>query len=101
MTDLAKFLDARLRIADAKRHTDSNSPPWWEDGVTIEIDEATYFWFLDQLAPRYQSGDLFAFGNGAGDFKLFWGVDRRHFAHQLSPEDTDEFCRLTRVALHQ
>ena len=46
------------------------------------------------------NGDLFAFGEGAGNFILFCVKARRYFAHQLSIEDTETFCRLTRVSLH-
>ena len=101
MSDLSKFLDERLCVDNVKRQCDSDSPPWWEDGVTVEIDEGTYFRFLDLLPPRYVRGDLFAFGEGSGQFTLFWSQAGRYFAHQLSIDDTETFCRLTHVALHQ
>ena len=65
-----------------------------------KIDEATYFQYLDHLPPRYMNGNLFAFGEGASNFTLFWVEDRRYFAHQLSADDTETFCRLNRVSLH-
>ena len=101
MSELSKFLNDRLRVDDAKLNSDPDSPPWWEEGVTVEIDETKYFEYLDLLPPRYMDGDLFAFGEGAGNFILFWVEAGRYFAHQLSVEDTQTFCRLTRVALHQ
>ena len=101
MSELSNFLTERLRVDHAQPTNDPDSPPWWEEGVTIEIDETKYFEYLDLLPPRYMAGDLFAFGEGAGNFILFWMEDRRYFTHQLSVEDTETFCRLTRVALHQ
>jgi len=47
------------------------------------------------------SGDLFAFGEGAGNFVLFWMQSQRYFAHQLSIEDTETFCQLSGVLLSQ
>lgn len=100
MSELSNFLRERLRIENAKPFTDDDSPPWWEAGVTVEVDESTYFQYLDHLPPRYINGNLFAFGEGAGNFTLFWVEDRRYFAHQLSADDTETFCRLSRVSLH-
>jgi hypothetical protein len=99
MSELSNFLRGRLRIEKATPVGD-DSPPWWEEGVTVEVDESMYFEYLDLLPPRYINGNLFAFGEGAGNFILFWMVARRYFAHQLSAEDTETFCRLSRVSLH-
>ncbi len=100
MSELSNFLRERLRIENESLLRDDDSPPWWEEGVTVEIDESKYFEYLDVLPPRYMHGDLFAFGEGAGNFILFWVVARRCFAHQLSADDTETFCRLSHVALH-
>jgi hypothetical protein len=99
MSELSNFLRDQLRIEKATLVGD-DSPPWWEEGVTVEIDESMYLEYLDLLPPRYMNGNLFAFGEGAGNFILFWMVARRYFAHQLSAEDTETFCRLSRVSLH-
>ena len=101
MSALSEFLNERLRVEGAKQLDDADIPPWWEDGVTVAIDEATYTEYLEMLPPRYIHGTLFAFGEGAGDFTLFWEQDRRYFAHQLSTDDTTAFCRLSGTALHQ
>lgn len=100
MSELSKFLNQRLCINDAVSDN-PDSPPWWEEGVTVEIDEAKYYEYLNLLPPRYMNGDLFAFGEGTGNFILFWVEVRRYFAHQLSVADTETFCRVARVALHQ
>lgn len=100
MTSLNEFLNSRLRSQDAQPNS-ADSPPWWEEGVTAEIDEATYYRYLDMLPPRYMNGDLFAFGEGAGNFLLFWQEADQYYAHQLSLADTETFCSLSRVPLHQ
>ena len=99
MPSLNEFLNSRLRSQDAK--TSQESPPWWEDGVTVEVDQQTYYRYLDMLPPRFMNGDLFAFGEGAGNFVLFWQESKRYFAQQLSLSDTETFCSLSRVPLHQ
>ncbi len=100
MSELGNFLRKRLRTDDAQPFKSDDAPPWWEDGVTVEIDESKYFEYLDLLPPRYMNGNLFAFGEGAGNFTLFWVEARRYFALQLSANDTETFCRLSRVSLH-
>ena len=99
MSELSNFLRDRLRVETATPVGD-DSPPWWEEGVTVEVDESMYFEYLDLLPPRYMNGNLFAFGEGAGNFILFWVDASRYFAHQLSANDTETFCRLSHVALH-
>ena len=53
MSTLSAFLDERLRVDGATRLDDINAPPWWEDGVTVAVDEATYMEYLEMLPPRY------------------------------------------------
>lgn len=100
MSDFSEFLRDRLRTDEAEQFGSDEAAPWWEDGVTVEIDEPNYYRYLDMLPPRFMSGDLFAFGEGAGNFVLFWNEGSRYFAHQLSLEDTKTFCSLARVRLH-
>ncbi len=99
MSELSHFLRKRLRIDDAQPLASEESPPWLENGVAVEIDAAKYFEYLDLLPPRYIDGDLFAFGEGEGNFVLFWSDAKRYFAHQLSIEDTEDFCRLSCVSM--
>ena len=68
---------------------------------SVEIDESTYLQYLELLPPRFMQGSLFAFGEGSGNFTLFWQQNGRHFAHQLSMPDTETFCRLSGMSLHQ
>ena len=101
MSGLSEFLSGRLRIENVEHFNHSESPPRWQEGVTVEIDESTYYEYLEILPPRYMNGDLFAFGEGAGNFVLFWMQARRYFVHQLSIDDTETFCRMSGVLLHQ
>ena len=101
MSQLSEFLKQRLTTDGVLHKEDPNSPPWWEEGVTVEVNEDSYFEYLDMLAPRYISGSLFAFGEGSGNFTLFWEEGDKHYAHHLSPVDTERFCKLTGVSLHQ
>lgn len=100
MSIRSEFLRDRLRTDDARPFNSDDSAPWWEEGVTVEINQALYLEYLNLLPPRYIDGDLFAFGEGAGNFVLFWSEAKRYFALQLSLEDTETFCRLTYAPRH-
>lgn len=100
MSDLNKFLRERLRSDDAEQFASEDAAPWWEDGKTVEVEKATYYRYLEMLPPRFMRGDLFAFGEGAGNFVLFWNEGSAYFAHSLSVDDTKTFCSLARVRLH-
>ena len=101
MSTLRQFLSERLRAEDAKRLDAPDQPPWLEEGVTAIVDEAVYMHHLEVLPPRYMSGLLFAYGEGAGNFTLFWQEGERYFAHALSMDDTELFCTLSRTRLHE
>lgn len=100
MSSLSSFLQERLRTEHAAHISSEETAPWWETGRSVEVDEATYYQYLDLLPPRFMSGHLFAFGEGAGNFVLFWSERKRFFAHQLSVTDTETFCSLAGVELH-
>ena len=75
-------------------------PPWFEPGQVCEVDEATYWQFLELLPPRWMNGNWFAFGEGTGPFRLFWQAQDSYFARELTDEETRTFCELSRVSLH-
>ena len=77
-----------------------DDPPWFEPGQVCEIDEKTYWYYLELLPPRWIDGNWFAFGEGAGRFRLFWQVKDTYFARELTDEETRTFCELSHVALH-
>ena len=101
MSTLAQFLNQRLRTDDAKRLDAPDQPPWLEKGVTVIVDEATYMQYLEVLPPRYMSGLLFAYGEGAGISTLFWQESDLYFARALSIEDTEIFCKISRTRHHE
>ena len=57
MHRLNEFLNARLRSENAVLAHAEESPPWWEEGVTVEIDRPTYYRYLELLPPRFMRGD--------------------------------------------
>ena len=46
-------------------------------GKIAEVDEETYWYFLEVLPPKYMNGSLFAFAEGAESLKLFWVCEVR------------------------
>ena len=88
------LVDAESKIAN------DDDPPWFEPGQVCEIDEKTYWYYLELLPPRWMDGNWFAFDEGAGPFRLFWQVKDTYFARELTDEETRTFCELSHVALH-
>jgi len=97
---LQQFI-AALTTGEPVDRNDPNSPPWWETGRIYETDKETYDEKLDMLPPRWMHGSAFAFGEGSGPFHLFWQHSGRFFARELTHAQTEQFCRLARVPLHQ
>lgn len=67
-------------------------------GTIAEVDAETYDWFLECLPPKYQNGGLFAFAEGAEALKIFWAREGKYFVRPLTWDETQEFCRLARIA---
>ena len=78
----------------------TDDPPWFAPGQVCEIDEKTYWYFLELLPPRWMDGHWFAFGEGAGPFRLFWQMQGRYFARELTDDETRTFCKLSGVSVH-
>lgn len=71
-----------------------------EPGQVHEIDEETYYWYLECLPPKHMRGCLFAFAEGAEPIKLFGKrQDGRYVVRQLTWEETRTFCRLAAIPL--
>ena len=79
---------------------DDDSPPWFEPGQICEINEKTYWYFLELLPPRWMNGNWFAFGEGTGPFRLFWKSRESYFGRELTDEETRTFCDLSRTSLY-
>jgi hypothetical protein len=68
-------------------------------GTVAQVDEETYFYFLEVLPPKLQRWSLFAFAEGAEPLRLFWAKDEGFFCRQLTWDETQTFCRLARIPL--
>ena len=75
-------------------------PPWFEAGKIAQIDQKTYWYFLELLPPRWMDGNWFAFGEGSGPFRLFWQTKDEYFVRELTDSETRIFCELSRTTLH-
>ena len=67
-------------------------------GTIAEIDEDTFDWFLECLPPKYMNGSLFAFAEGAEPLRVFWQKGDAHFCRPLTWDETQDFCRLSRIS---
>ncbi len=100
---LAEFV-AFLRQAEIVSRPDAEEWPAMINRIHVtgkihEIDEETYFWFLECLPPKYQNGGLFAFAERAEPFSLFWSRGAKFFVRPLTWDETQEFCRLAHIFL--
>ncbi len=97
-TNLWAFINT-LVDAEPKTATEDD-PPWFEPGQVREIDEKTYWYFLELLPPRWMDGNWFAFGEGAGCLRLFWQVKDAYLARELTADETRTFRELSGVSLN-
>ena len=63
-----------------------------EGKPSAEIDEETYWHYLEVLPPKFLRHTFFAFAEGMEPLRLFWRNRDRYFARQLSWSETYEFC---------
>ena len=97
-TDLWAFIETL--VASESHPATGDDPPWFEPGQVCEIDKKTYWYFLELLPPRWMHGNWFAFGEGAGRFRLFWEIQDAYFARELTDDETRTFCGLSGVSLY-
>lgn len=64
-------------------------------GRIAEVTEETWFWFLECLPPKLQRGSWFAFAEGQEELKFFWCRQGRHYARQLTWEQSFQLCDAT------
>ena len=61
-----------------------------------EINEETYWYFLEVLPPKWFNGNLFAFAEGQEPLRLHWHygsrAENRYYCRQLTDEQTNQFC---------
>ena len=66
-------------------------------GRINEISGDIYFEFLDLLPPKLLRGSFFAFAEGQEPLRVFLRHDKRYLSRQLTQEETDKLCELTRL----
>lgn len=66
-------------------------------GTVAEVDEETYFYFLEVLPPHFLAGPVFGFAEGFTPYTLFWQSGSRYFARQLTRDETDRLAQLTGI----
>ncbi len=71
------------------------------EGRIAEVDEETYFYFLEAIPPRFTQGSHFCFAEGKEPFRLFWcdHHTRRYFVRQLNWRETAQLCALSGACL--
>ena len=67
--------------------------------TVAEIDEETYWYFLEVLPPKFMRQSLFAFAEGAEPLRIYWQRGQRYFSRQLTQEETVQFCRLAHILI--
>jgi hypothetical protein len=96
---LAAFIAGNCHTFDAPNEiTESLS---WEPGDTQRIDKETYDERFELLPPRWHDASAFAFGEGSGNFSIFWTEEHEYFVRHLDEAKTAEFCDLAGIRLHQ
>lgn len=94
-------LRAFLATLGESNRTDSSSnhPPWFQPGVTCEIEEQIYGYFLRIAVPKVGESDWFVVGRELGPFRLFWRYDEKYFGRELTGEEVHRFGELTERSL--
>ncbi len=60
---LWEFLESLTQGEIQSEVASTEDPPWFVAGVVQQIDEPTFWYFLELLPPRWMYGDWFAFGD--------------------------------------
>src|SRR5262245_56282007 len=66
-------------------------------GFVAEVDEETYFYFLEVLPPQFMCGGAFAFAEGMEPYILFWRERGRYFARMLTWDETKSLAQALRI----
>ena len=100
--DLKHFL-SHLMVADRLALPATDSWPEHVERISVpgrisEVTEEQYDYWLEVLPPKYMSGSLFGFAEGAEALRLCWqDRDGRYWMRQLTDEETVMFCRLALI----
>jgi hypothetical protein len=94
--ELRAFL---FTLGHAKLAPEDGSPPWFEPGVTSELDEGIYDYFRRAAPPESLHAGWFVIGSGLGPRRLFWRTPDSCFARELTVLEAQRFPELTGVTL--
>ena len=67
------------------------------NGRIAEVDEETYWHYLEVLPPWWFDGNTFCFAEGMEPFRLFWQRGKRYFCRRLTWPETYRFCDLAGI----
>ncbi|HUU95645.1 MAG TPA: hypothetical protein VM487_07885 [Phycisphaerae bacterium] len=62
-----------------------------------EVDEETYWYFLEVLPPRYMDESFFCFAEGMEPLRLFWQRGCRYYVRRLNWKQTHKLCDLAGI----
>lgn len=68
-------------------------------GSVCEVDEETYFYFLEVLPPQLMEGGFFCFAEGLEPYMLFWRRTGQFYARQLTWDETRHIAKLASIPL--
>ena len=68
-------------------------------GTVCEVDEETYFYYLEVLPPQFMQARVFCFAEGAEPYMLFWSRESHFYARQLTWEETKQLAQLAGIPL--
>lgn len=97
---MSKDVSSFLSCLSAAEHVPRPENEEWKElinrinvpGRIAMIDEKTYFYFLEVLPPKFMTGGLFAFAEGAEEIQLFWRSNGQFFCRKLTWNETRDFC---------
>ena len=93
--------DARVLLQELTNNIVANAASLEEatkrPGAVCEVDEETYFYYLEALPPQFMSGGAFGFAEGAEPYLLFWCLAARYFVRQLTWDETVLLARSIRI----
>ena len=95
--------DARVLLQELTNNIVANAASLEEatrrPGAVWEVDEETYFYYLEVLPPQFMDARCYCFAEGAESYLLFWRRDDRYFARQLTMAETEAISKLAGIPL--
>ena len=95
--------DARVLLPELTNNIVANAASLEEatkrPGAVCEVDEETYFYYLEVLPPQLMLGGCFGFAEGASPYVLFWRRGGRFFVRQLTMGETADLATRAGIPL--